>query len=307
MIESARGYGLYKLQAVMMRRLLLIFLLLIPFNLRGAQDDFRSYWYKGKAELTRYSLEQARYGEIHKGEAVLIFVTEPFLSDKQVKDEKGRSPNSLSVLKLNLTKKFWTGIYPYSLMTSIFTPVDYKKTRTLKVASSTTEWCGITYTQLNFRNNGYQATSHSYFQDEADQDVSLKSAWLEDEIWTRIRLAPETLPVGDVEIIPGLQFIRLAHVGLKVEPATARLSKEGNVNTYILQYKNLKRTLTIHFDSTFPYAIRAWEERVQGGFGPDSPMLTTKAVKTNTLLLDYWNKHNNADAIYRQKLGVKEN
>jgi hypothetical protein len=286
------------------KKLFWIFLLFIPITLTGSPDDFRNYWYKGKAELTRYSLEQARYGEIHKGEAVLIFVTEPFLKDKQVKDEKGGSPNSLSVLKLNLTKRFWTGIYPYSLMTSTFTPVDYKKNHTLKVASSTTEWCGITYTQLNFRNNGYQATSHSYFEDEADQDLSLKSAWLEDEIWTRLRLAPETLPVGDVEVIPSLQFVRLAHVKLQVEPATAQMKKEGDVNTYTLQYKNLKRTLTIHFDSTFPYAIRAWEEKVQGGFGPNSPMLTTKAVKTNTLLLDYWNHHNNKDDLYRDKLGI---
>lgn len=287
-----------------MKKIMWFLLLFIPCILNGSPDNFGNYWYKGKAELTRYSLEQARYGEIHKGEAVLIFVTEPFLSDKQVKDERGGSANSLNVLKLNLTKKFWTGIYPYSLMTSTFTPVDYKKTRTLKVASSTTEWCGMTYAQLNFRNNSYQATSHSYFQDEADQNLSLKQAWLEDEIWTRLRLAPETLPLGNVEIIPALQFVRLAHVQLKVEPATAQLKKEGNVNTYALEYKNLKRTLTIHFDSTFPYGIRAWEEKVQGGFGPNSPMLTTKAVKTNTLLLDYWRHNKNEDAFYREKLGV---
>jgi hypothetical protein len=160
---------------------------------------------------------------------------------------------------------------------------------------------------LNFRNNGYQATLHSYFQAEADQDLSLKSAWLEDEIWTRLRLAPETLPVGDIEIIPALQFVRLAHVDLKVEPATAQRKKEGNMETYTLQYKNLKRTLTIHFESAFPYRIQSWEEKVPSGFGENSPMLTTRAVKTNSILLDYWNKHNNADDIYRQKLGVSQN
>ena len=37
--------------------------------------NFGDYWYQGKAELSRYDLKQVRYGEIHQGDAVLIFVT----------------------------------------------------------------------------------------------------------------------------------------------------------------------------------------------------------------------------------------
>ena len=33
------------------------------------------YWYAGEAEITSYELNQARYGEIHKGKAVTVFVT----------------------------------------------------------------------------------------------------------------------------------------------------------------------------------------------------------------------------------------
>jgi hypothetical protein len=280
-----------------MKKVAFILLLFLPLAGNPASDDFRKYWYQGKGELTRYSLEQARYGEIHKGDAVLIYVTEPFLTDKQVKLDSGKSPSAVSVLKLNLTKKFYTGIYPYSLMTSIFSPVDFQKQRTLKVSSSTQEWCGHTYSQLNFRNNAYHALLHSYFQDEADQDLNLKGTWLEDEIWTRIRLAPETLPVGDLEMIPALQFVRLGHVDLKVEPATAARKRDGKMEIYTVQYKNLKRTLTIRFDATFPYAIQSWEEKMPDG-------LTTRAVKTNSILLDYWNKHNVADAPFRKKLGL---
>ena len=280
-----------------MKKAALILLLFLPLAGNPASDDFRKYWYQGKGELTRYTLEQARYGEIHKGDAVLIFVTEPFLTDKQVKLDSGKSSSAVSVLKLNLTKKFYTGIYPYSLMTSIFSPVDFQKQRTLKVSSSTQEWCGQTYSQLNFRNNGYHALLHSYFQEEADQDLTLKGAWLEDEIWTRIRLAPDTLPVGDVEMIPALQFVRLGHVDLKVEPATAERKRDGKMEIYTVQYKNLKRTLTIRYDATFPYAIQSWEEKMSDG-------LTTRAVKTNSILLDYWNKNSVADAPYRKKLGL---
>jgi hypothetical protein len=294
-------------ELIMKQTMLLLLVLLLPLVANPAPQDFKQYWYQGKGELTRYSLEQARYGEIHKGDAVLIFVTEPFLSDKQVKLESGKSSAAVSVLKLNLTKKFFTGIYPYSMMTSVFSPVDFQKHRTLKVTSSTQEWCGQTYSQLNFRDNQYKALIHSYFENEADQNLALKSAWLEDEIWTRIRVAPETLPVGNLEMVPSLQFIRLGHVDLKVEPATAQTKREGKTQVYSVQYKNLKRSLIIRFDPAFPHMIQSWEEKSPGGFRPDAPILTTRAVKTHSIMLDYWNKNGVADAPLRKKLGLTQN
>ena len=101
-------------------------------------DQFNDYWYNGTAELTRYKLEQGRYGELHEGDAVLIFVTEDFRSDTQVKYEGGDRKNVAPILKLNFTKKFLTGVYPYSLMTSIFTPVDVND-KTIKVSTSVQE------------------------------------------------------------------------------------------------------------------------------------------------------------------------
>ena len=87
---------------------------------------FGSYWFQGKAELTSYTLSQARYGELHPGEAVLIFVTEDFSRKKQVKldDPAAAGADKVPVLKLNFEKKFGTGIYPYSLLTSVFLPLD---------------------------------------------------------------------------------------------------------------------------------------------------------------------------------------
>src|SRR5205085_1004801 len=68
-----------------------------------ANEQFRAYWNQGKAELTRYALEQARYGEIRHGDAVLVFVTEDFLTDKEVKLESPPGDRRVSpVLKLNL-------------------------------------------------------------------------------------------------------------------------------------------------------------------------------------------------------------
>ncbi|HSE62615.1 MAG TPA: hypothetical protein VLG15_03300 [Thermoanaerobaculia bacterium] len=264
---------------------------------------FGKYWYQGKAELTRYKLEQARYGELHSGESVLIFVTEPFLAEKQVKLERGDPSKGITVLKLNFVRKFFTGIYPYSMMTSTFTPVDFAKTRTLKVTSESQEWCGQTFTQLNLRGGRYSGLLRSYFEDEGDQGFDFAPAWLEDELWTRIRLAPATLPTGDVSVVPGLQYARLWHKEVRPERARATLAAGGEENVYTLDYGSLPRKLVIRFEKAFPWKITSWEETQPGAFD-GSPLLTTKAVATGSLMLDYWRRHGNADAHYRKELGL---
>ena len=270
----------------------------------SAPEQFGRYWYQGKAELTRYELQQARYGEIRAGEAMLIFVTEPFRADKQVKLERGDPSKGVTVLKLNSVRKFFTGIYPYSLMTSTFTPVSFPApAKALKVASSSQEWCGQTFTQLNLRGGRYEGALRSYFEDEGDRAFGFEAAWLEDELWTRIRLAPETLPVGRVEVVPGLQYARLWHKDVRPEKAEATLRSDGREKVYTLDYSAIPRKLAIRFEAAFPYRIVSWEETQPGGFD-GSPLLTTKAVATRSLMLDYWKRHDNADAHFRKELGV---
>jgi len=180
-------------------------------------EEFKQFWCQGLAEISRFELEQARYGEIHKGDAVLIFVTEEFLINKQVKSEQGKMPGAISVLKLNFNRKFNTGIYPYSVMSSIFTPVERQSyPNTLKVTTSIQEWCGHTFTQLNFRGKKYHVLLRSYFMDEADQQYIIEPAQLEDDIWTLIRIEPSSLPTGAVQLIPGSQFSRLKHIKQKL-------------------------------------------------------------------------------------------
>ncbi len=268
------------------------------------RDAFNKYWYAGQAEITRYELDQARYGEIRKGDAALIFVTEPFLTDKQVKHEFGDSKNSTSILKLNSTKKFYTGIYPYSMMTSVFTPVEVDKHSSLKVTSSNQEWCGQTFMQLNNRNGKIEGLLRSYFQGEGDQTFKLNMALLEDEVWTKIRLAPESLPTGEIEIIPGLQFARLRHTPLKVESATATLSSEDNFKIYTIEYKGIKRKLKIKFEKDFPHRITEWEESQMSGYGQSAKMLTTRAVETHSIKSDYWSKNRLSDSHLRDELGL---
>lgn len=260
-------------------------------------DEFKAYWFANEAEITAYKLEQARYGEIREGNAVLVFVTEQFLSEEQVKADRSSSEN-IPVLKLNATKNFNTGIYPYSIMQSVFYPLANNQ-HALKISCSVQEWCGHMYSQLNNRSD-FEVVSHSYFEGEADENFNLTKAILENELWTQLRINPKSLPIGNIEIIPSLEFLRLKHVPFKAYPASAELL-EG---TYTLNYPDLNRSLSINFNPQFPFDIISWEETFISGYGENTKPLTTKATKINTIKSDYWTKTKNDDSSFRESLGL---
>lgn len=260
-------------------------------------EDFKAYWYQGEAEITTYTLEQARYGEIRKGNAVLVFVTEPFLKSDQVKANQPSSKNS-SVLKLNATKNFNTGIYPYSIMQSVFYPVSNNQ-HALKISCSVQEWCGQVYMQLNNRAD-FEVRSNSYFEGEADEQFSLNKSILENELWTQLRINPKSLPTGNLEIIPAFEFLRLRHIPFKAYSASAELTQ----NRYMLTYPELNRKISISFNPRFPFDIMSWEETFISGHGDKALELATKATRIKTIKSDYWNKNSNADSVLRESLGL---
>ncbi|EZH73854.1 septum formation inhibitor Maf [Aquimarina atlantica] len=264
-------------------------------------EDFKKYWYAGEAEISSYQLEQARYGEIRKGTAVLIYVTEDFLPKKQVKADRQNTSN-IPVLKLNATKKFNTGIYPYSVMQSIFYPVADNR-HAIKVSNSMQEWCGHVYAQLNNRKQ-FEITSHSYFENEADQDFKLDKAILENELWTKIRINPDALPQGDLQIIPSFEYSRLRHKEIKAYSAKASIQKGTTTNTYTVEYPELDRSISITFNASFPYEIEHWTETYKSGFGPNAKKLTTKATKIKSIKSAYWGKNSNKDEVLREELGL---
>ena len=260
--------------------------------------EFNDYWYNGEAEITSYKLEQARYGEIRDGKAVLVFVTEDFLPEIQVKADNYSKKNT-SILKLNATKNFNTGIYPYSIMQSTFYPVANNQ-HALKISASVQEWCGHVYTQLNNRDE-FEVVSHSYFQSEADQAFTLEKTWTENELWTKIRIDPKSLPVGDIQIIPSLEYTRLRHKELKAYNAVASIEN----GIYTLFYPELNRTLKINFNVKFPYNIIGWEETMTSGFGTSAKTLTTKATRLESIKSAYWSKNHNADENLREVLKLQ--
>ncbi len=261
-------------------------------------QEFKNYWYAGKAEITSYKLEQARYGEIRDGHAVLIYVTEDFLPNVQVKAD-GQNANNVPVLKLNTTKNFNTGIYPYSIMQSTFYPVSNNK-HAIKISSSMQEWCGHVYAQLNNKKQ-FEVMSHSYFEGEADENFNLDKAILENELWTQLRIDPKSLPTGSLDIIPSFEYSRLRHIPIKTYKAV--LTMEENI--YSITYPDLNRSLSISFNPNFPYDILGWEESFKSGFGANTKVLKTKATKLKTIKSAYWSKNNNKDEILRDTLQLQ--
>lgn len=264
-------------------------------------QEFKDYWYSGEAEISSYTLKQARYGEIHEGTAVLIFVTEDFSKSKQVKldDPAAAGDDKVSVMKLNLTKKFNTGIYPYSIMLSVFSPLPYEGHQPLKATMSAQEWCGQVFTQMNLENNHYRVKQYSYFESEGDKEFSVNAeAISEDGIWSRIRINPDDLPTGLISVIPGLITTRLTHKSIDPIEAEAELKKEGNENTYRLRYKT-GAELVITFSIDFPHQIIRWEEVVMSSNGKK---LTTSATLNETLNIDYWTKNQKKHLYLRDSL-----
>ncbi|WP_297335574.1 hypothetical protein [Algoriphagus sp.] len=265
------------------------------------EEEFAGYWYKGLAEINVFDLTQVRYGQERNGNAVMIFVTEDFSRRKQVKLDNPSQAGSdaRKVMKLNMTRDFVTGVYPYHTMLSVFTPVN-DEVNSFKLTASVTEWCGQAFTQMNWRNSGYQVQLFSYFESEGDQELKI-DAKPEDELFNLIRLNPDLIPTGDVQLIPSLVYQRFSHIPLKAERAKISIEQRSdNIRELRVNYPSLKRILTVRFKQFFPYEILSWEE-VQTK--PNGDKEITKAVRKKLELLDYWEKNDSVFEPLRKDLG----
>jgi hypothetical protein len=214
----------------------------------------------------------------------------------------GKSRDDKTGLQLNLTKKFVTGIYPYSMMMSAFSPVDINNyPHAVKTATSVQEWCGSTFTQINNRNAKYEMQWNSYFEDEGDQKKTFESCWLEDELWNLIRIAPDRLPAGEQKILPGSLYTRMTHIPPAIQTAKFSLKEDGDAKIYTINYVNQQHTINIRFEKNFPHKILGWDETFPGF---DGKPLTTTATLDKTLITDYWNHHKNEDRVMRNSLDL---
>lgn len=297
-----------------MRIAILLIILCLSNTIIAQQNDVASnkYWTQGKAEVNVYELSQNRYKENHPGHLVSVFVTEDFLTEKQVKNEYYQDPNSTWILKNIQLRKFTTGVYDYSLFTSVFTPIDRQKyPKSLKLSASSQEWCGTIYTQFNLINAyDYKVEHRSYFEKEGDYNNRIKRSFLEDEVFNIIRMNPAFLKKGRFRMIPLANYIQLKHLQMRTYEVFGGVrTYKGNefqgeqLNEYRLEYPTLKRTVSIVYENKAPYKIVGWLDSYPSSF--DQKMRTTKATLKTQKMLPYWGQNSLNDSNLRKELGLK--
>lgn len=273
------------------------------------EEPFVKYWFTGNAELNSYELDQAQYGAMHKGNVMLIFVTEDFKLDKQVKAQSDASKQKITtVMKMNAIRRFTTGIYDYSAMTSVFMPVAVNDfPNALKVSTSVQDWCGHSYLQMNFRQNGYQITGNSYFEDEALVNYHVDKGTAEDELFSAIRLRPNRLEIGDKMMLPTLLSARLRHskivpilADLKLYDYKERYYSGEKLKVYEVDYRGDARNVKIIFENIFPYRIVGFEET----YKQKDVFMTSRAKLKRCLQTPYWLENTPADSLKRMELGL---
>lgn len=213
--------------------------------------EFLQHWKSGLAELSSYAVTTSRYGESRKAEGVMIFVYEEIDDKTRIKVESDRIPAArrVPVLKLNNVLKFNTGIYDYSVMTSVFAglsgPGVSRPLEPRKVSFSSQEWCGQVYHQLLPGPRGVSSEIHSYFEAEGDARSLIPypkppaggpgKLFYEDEMPILVReLDGEFLKPGEsraLSLVPSLWERRKRHTPLAILPATLAKSAEQTLTT----------------------------------------------------------------------------
>ncbi len=288
-------------------------LLLVAAGATKDPKNFWDHWGDGKAELSSYKLTIPRYGEFREGHSVMIFVTEDVSRKTRIKVESQDVPQGerVPVLKLNRVVKFNTGIYDYSVMTSVFSAVEKEFGRDyfgpMKISFTAQEWCGHVFQMLLPHEDEAQLEMHSYFQSEGDQrrEIDLPTdAMYEDNlpIWIR-ELKGEVLQVGEkreIKILPSLWQLRAGHVKAAFKKGWIQKEEAGQIEALDSQIDAWKWTWKID-DRTETWCVeKAAPSRILKFSSSDG----TRGEIMKSVRLPYWQLHDNDDLHYRSELGV---
>lgn len=272
----------------------------------GASSAFWDRWGDGKAEMSGYRVTLPRYGEMRDGELVLIYVTEPHDRRRWIKHDDVDDPHRVEVLKLNASLKFQTGIYPYSVLTSVFSPVaDWGRERfsPVKIAMSAQEWCGSYRRQLWPGQESFRSLLLSYFASEGERVRTAEApedVLYEDALLVQLRELDGAFADGGDwrgRIVPSLWRLRAGHSRARPVPATItrRDATRGGdpVTRFVLEYGDYRRTLDV--EKAPPHRILGWSTSE----GAEAELLGTDR-------LAYWRLNAEGDESVRSRLGLEE-
>ena len=243
-----------------------------------------------------------RYGHLHVAELALIYVTEPFSRRSLIKDDAAQNAERMDVLKVNISEKFLTGVYPYSVLTSVFCPVDALRTERFqpaKITLSAQEWCGHVFAGVWPDEREMVHRGFSYFANEGDTDERIPitaNTLFEDALLIQLRELDGAFNGGrDWEgmLVPALWRQRRAHRPLRAQPARIVKStdSEGATTRFVLTSPDYSREFTV--ERTATKRIVSWHT----SDGEQARMI--RATR-----LPYWELHNPGDESRRAEFGL---
>jgi len=292
----------------------------VATDVTAAGDDFDGHWRDGKAELDGYRLTVTRYARPRTGQAVMIFVTEPFSVSKLVKtDDPSRNPDdTLDVIKLNLVRDFQTGLYDYNTMTSVFCrTADFEP---VKITFSSAEWCGHVYEELLPGPDRVRGRLSSYFEGEsAPLDLPARPGGVvEDSLFIQLRglRGQPYLEPGrprQVDFLPGAMTRRLRHQPLAWTTAEIeRLADRERISVPAGDFDTIVYVVRVadgrlgrfHIEAAAPHRVVRWSWGTSlQTFAP--PEAGESGELTGSERLAYWQLHDNGDERHLEALGLQ--
>lgn len=266
----------------------------------AASSTFWERWGDGRAELSSYRGTVIRYGAPRDAEQVLVLVTEPLDRDTLIKDDEAAPGARVQVLKLNSMLRFQTGVYPYSVMTSVFAPVDrYYEHRfsPAKITLSAQEWCGHVFLGVWPGQERFFARGLSYFASEGERDETVETArdvLYEDALPIQLRELDGPFADGgdwSGQLVPSLWRARRDHAPLRPERATIARAEEGEVTRFTLRAGELERVYEIE---------RGGDRRLLGWRSGDGEAMRVVATER----LPYWQLNHPGDEEARERIGL---
>ncbi len=268
----------------------------------SASPAFWRQWGDGKAEMIGYDAIAPRYGHLRRAELALVYVTEPFSRRTLIKDDDARGADRMDVLKVNVSEKFLTGVYPYSVMTSVFCPTDAirgERFSPAKIALSAQEWCGHVYMGVWPDEREFALRGMSYFASEGDVDARVECparALYEDALLVQLRELDGPFNEGrawEGALVPALWRNRRSHRPLA--PVSARITRadlDANTTRFSLACDD---GFTREFD-----VEKSGDKRVTAWRSSDG----ARARLLRSTRMPYWSLHNPGDEARRAEFGL---
>lgn len=138
-------------------------------------------WDDGLAQVCLYEGRQLKYGNLVPSSLEMITIREALDPGRLVKASAAQ--NAWPVMKMNLTRRTRTGVYEYVQMASVFVHRD--SGRLVKLATTSSEWCGTSFSQLECREGQAELLISNYFPNGGTK---------------RENLNPDALPIFDEQL-----------------------------------------------------------------------------------------------------------